>query len=91
MDHCNYQTDPMVCSRNIEFEIEDGIIRKVLFSGGCHGNLQGIKQLIKGMSMDDVISKLSGIKCGDKSTSCPDQLAKCLDEIKTNLLKKPIS
>ena len=80
MDHCNYQTDPMVCSRNIEFEIEDGIIRKVLFSGGCHGNLQGIAKLAVNRPAEEVCSLLKGIRCNGKPTSCPDQFATALQQ-----------
>lgn len=66
------------CSRQIDFEIEDNIIKQVLFTGGCHGNLQGISRLVQGMSCDEAIAKLEGIRCGYKPTSCPDQLAKAL-------------
>ena len=68
-----------VCCQVMQIQIsDDGIIEDAAFFGGCHGNLQGIKALIKGMKADDVIAKLQGIKCGAKDTSCPDQLAKCL-------------
>lgn len=67
------------CSKKIEFELsEDGIIKSVKFLGGCHGNLQGISALVTGMKAEDVIDKISGIRCGFKSTSCPDQLSKAL-------------
>lgn len=66
------------CCKLIQLAIENGTVRDVEFFGGCNGNLQGIKQLIKGMKVEDVISKLEGIKCGGKPTSCPDQLAQCL-------------
>lgn len=66
------------CSRFIDFEIEDGIVRNVRFTGGCHGNLQGIGALVEGMATEEVISRLEGILCRDKPTSCPDQLAKAL-------------
>ena len=69
------------CSSHIELEIEDGIVKEVFFWGGCNGNLQGISRLVKGMKIDDVISKLEGIRCGYRSTSCPDQLCKALREI----------
>ncbi|MBO5282231.1 MAG: TIGR03905 family TSCPD domain-containing protein [Lachnospiraceae bacterium] len=68
------------CSTAIDFEIEDGIIQSVKFTGGCNGNLQGISALVKGMKAEDAISKLKGIRCGFKSTSCPDQLAHALEE-----------
>lgn len=70
------------CSTEINFEVENNKITKISFTGGCSGNLQGICSLVKGMNIDDVISKLEGIKCGYKSTSCPDQLAKALKELK---------
>lgn len=67
-----------VCSRKITFEINDGIVSKVKFSGGCSGNTQGLSALAEGMKAEDVINKLSGIRCGFKSTSCPDQMAKAV-------------
>ena len=63
------------CSRSITFDIEDGVVRNVQFEGGCNGNLKGIGAIVDGMKVEDVIDKLSGIRCGFKSTSCPDQLA----------------
>ncbi len=69
------------CSRVIEIEIEDNVIKDVAFTGGCHGNLQGIGRLVRGMKAEDVIARLSGIRCGAKATSCPDQLAQALTEI----------
>ncbi|MBP3244161.1 MAG: TIGR03905 family TSCPD domain-containing protein [Bacteroidaceae bacterium] len=74
-----YQTQG-TCSKFIEFDVEDGIVNDVVFYGGCNGNLQGIARLVKGMKVDDVISRLEGINCGGKGTSCPDQLAKALRE-----------
>ena len=70
------------CSREISFEVEDGKVKNVSFFGGCNGNLKGISSLVEGMEVDEVIKKLEGIKCGFKQTSCPDQLAKALKEIK---------
>lgn len=67
-----------VCSRQIDFKLEDGIVRSVSFIGGCPGNLAGIAQLVEGLPAKTVIEKLAGIHCGDKETSCPDQLAKAL-------------
>ncbi len=81
MDNFSY-TPRGVCSRKIDVEIEDGIIRSVKYSGGCAGNTQGVAALIKGMSVDDAIERLSGIRCGFKATSCPDQLATALKEYK---------
>ena len=74
-----------VCSSSIELEIDDGIVKSVKFTGGCNGNLQGIGSLVEGMEVDDVIKKLSGIKCGFKGTSCPDQLAEALREYKSTV------
>ncbi len=70
------------CSQRILFEIEDGIVKNVQYIGGCHGNLQGISKLVEGMDVDEVISRIEGIRCGMKPTSCPDQLAKALKEAK---------
>ncbi|EOS35861.1 MAG: TIGR03905 family TSCPD domain-containing protein [Schaedlerella sp.] len=69
-----------VCSKLIQFDIENNKIRNVGFVGGCNGNLQGISRLIEGMDVDEAISRMEGIHCGYKSTSCPDQLAKALKE-----------
>ena len=69
------------CSSHIELEVEDGIMKQVFFWGGCNGNLQGISRLVKGMKVEDVIARLEGIKCGNRWTSCPDQLCKALREI----------
>lgn len=71
-----------VCSRKITIEVEDGIVQDVAFDGGCNGNTKGISGLVRGMKVDDVIERLENIKCGFKSTSCPDQLACALKEIK---------
>lgn len=75
----NY-TPKGVCSRKIHVEVENGIVQSVQFYGGCHGNTQGVAALAKGMKVEDVIERLQGIRCGMKPTSCPDQLAKCLQE-----------
>lgn len=66
------------CSTQINIDVENGIINEVEFFGGCNGNLQGISSLVKGMACEDAISKLEGIRCGFKPTSCPDQLARAL-------------
>ena len=68
------------CSQRIFFDIEDGKLVNVQFVGGCNGNLKGIASLVEGMKVEDVISRLEGICCGMKTTSCPDQLAKALKE-----------
>lgn len=70
------------CSRAITVTVEDDIITDVKFMGGCDGNLKGISSLVKGMHIDSAIEKLSGITCGFKPTSCPDQLAKALTQYK---------
>lgn len=74
------------CAREITIQIKDDkTIENVSFLGGCNGNLKGIAALVKGKTMDEVIGILKGIKCGFKATSCPDQLAKALEEIKEKL------
>ena len=70
-----------VCSRQINFEVENGIVTKLEVIGGCNGNLQGISKLVIGMKVEDVINKLKGIDCKGKGTSCPDQIARALEEI----------
>ncbi len=69
-----------VCSRRIDYEIEDGVVKYIEFTGGCNGNLSGISKLVVGMPVEQVIEILSGTTCGMKSTSCPDQLAQALKE-----------
>ena len=69
------------CSTSIDVELKDGVIDSVKFTGGCNGNLQGISALVKGMKPEEAISRLKGIRCGFKPTSCPDQLAHALDEM----------
>lgn len=66
------------CSRCIDFEVEDGVVKDVRFTGGCNGNLQGIGALVRGMKAEEVIARLDGIRCGNKPTSCPDQFARAL-------------
>ena len=68
------------CSQKIDFEIEDGIVKSVAFTGGCNGNTKGVANLVTGMKATDVIAKLKGTKCGFKDTSCPDQLAIALEQ-----------
>ncbi len=67
-----------VCSRAIEFEIDNGVVHNIKFIGGCSGNTQGVAALAEGMKVEDVISRCKNIKCGMKDTSCPDQLAAAL-------------
>ena len=69
-----------VCSRKMRIELEDGVIKHVEIEGGCRGNLQGISHLVEGMTAKEAIERMKGIKCGFKSTSCPDQLAIALTE-----------
>ena len=67
-----------VCSRSIDFEVENNIVTDCKFNGGCAGNTQGVARLVEGLDARDAIGKLAGIRCGFKATSCPDQLAKAL-------------
>jgi len=73
------------CSQRIFFEIDEGKVHNVQFMGGCNGNLQGLGRLVEGMNVDEVISRIDGIRCGMKSTSCPDQLATALKQAKDKL------
>lgn len=75
----SYQTEG-TCSRQIDVELDGDIVKEVTFHGGCHGNTQGISSLVKGMNVREVISRLEGIRCKSKSTSCPDQLSRALRE-----------
>ena len=77
--HYEYKTKG-TCSQRILFDLEDGIVRNLQYIGGCHGNLQGIAKLVEGMSAEEVIERVKGIRCGMKLTSCPDQLSKALEE-----------
>ncbi len=74
----NIYTTRGVCAREIRFEIDGDTIQHVEFVGGCSGNTQGVARLVEGMKVSDAIDKIEGIKCGPKSTSCPDQLAQAL-------------
>lgn len=69
-----------VCSRRMTFEIENGIVTDLKVEGGCNGNLKGIASLVKGLPVKEVIERLSGINCGGKGTSCPDQIAQALEK-----------
>ena len=75
-----HYTPSGVCARGIDFEVEDGIIKEVKFMGGCSGNTQGVAALIKGMEIKEAISRIKGINCNGKGTSCPDQLSKALEQ-----------
>jgi len=69
-----------VCSKKINYEIKDGVLHNVVFTDGCNGNLQGLSRLLEGMTPEEAIKRLKGISCGKKDTSCPDQLARALEE-----------
>lgn len=79
MEHIRY-TPQGVCSRQIDIDIEDGIIRAVAFTGGCSGNTQGVSRLLVGMTVTEAHDRLAGIRCGFKNTSCPDQLSRALEK-----------
>ena len=82
MKHIQYQTHG-TCSVLIDATADDNdVVQQVFFLGGCNGNLQGICRLIQGQRIDDIISRLDGIRCGDKPTSCPDQLCRALERLK---------
>lgn len=82
MKHIVYQTQG-TCSKMIDVTAdENDVIQQVFFVGGCNGNLQGVSRLVTGQKIDDVISRLNGIRCGAKSTSCPDQLCRALEQLK---------
>ena len=75
-----YKFNPRgVCSREITVEMDGDVVKSVSFYGGCHGNLQGISKLVKGMKYEDVISRLNNISCNGKPTSCPDQLCRAIE------------
>ncbi len=78
-DQITYNTHG-TCSRQIIIDIEDGVVQNVTFVGGCSGNTQGVASLARGMRVEDVITRLRGIRCGGKPTSCPDQLAQALEQ-----------
>lgn len=77
--HICYTTEG-TCSRQIDITLEEGVIRSVSFTGGCQGNQQGIAALVQGLTVEQVVSRLEGIDCKGKGTSCPDQLAKALKQ-----------
>ena len=81
MNHFTYQPSG-VCSRQIDIDVEGDTIVKVTFTGGCSGNTQGVAALIAGMNIDEAISRIEGIHCGPRSTSCPDQLSRALKAYK---------
>ena len=73
------------CSTQIDLELDGNVVHNVKFTGGCNGNLQGISRLVEGMDIDEVIARTRGIRCGMKPTSCPDQLARALEQAKEQL------
>ncbi|MCC8014096.1 MAG: TIGR03905 family TSCPD domain-containing protein [Eubacterium sp.] len=73
-----------VCSRQIHFEVKENKLHNVTFVGGCSGNTQGVGRLVEGMDVDEAIKRLKGIRCGFRPTSCPDQLARALEEWKAS-------
>lgn len=80
--HIQYETQG-TCSKLIDVTAdENNVIQQVFFMSGCHGNLQGICQLVRGQKIDDVIARINGIRCGNKETSCPDQLCRALEQLK---------
>lgn len=84
MKHIQYETQG-TCSVLIDVTADDNdVIQQVFFLGGCKGNLQGICRLVQGQKIDDVINRLDGIRCGDKPTSCPDQLCRALEKLKNS-------
>lgn len=84
----HHYTTSGVCSREINFEIDNGKVKNVTFISGCPGNLQGISKLVEGMPIPEVIKRLRGICCGLKDTSCPDQLARALEQLEAGTKKK---
>lgn len=89
IDRIEFKTQG-TCSKMIIVDIEDDIIKDIQFQGGCNGNLKGIGSLAIGFHINDIIHKLRGITCGNKGTSCPDQLAICLEEYAKEKLKSKI-
>lgn len=79
----DYEYKPKgVCSRKITFSVEDGKVKNVVFEGGCNGNGKGVGALVEGMRVEEAVSRMRGITCGMKPTSCPDQLAQALEQTK---------
>jgi len=77
-----------VCSQKMEFELNGSVIKKLVVTNGCNGNLSGIGKLVEGMEIDEVITRLQGINCGTRTTSCPDQIAKALIEFRETINNK---
>ena len=79
--HTAFQTSQMVCSARIDIETSADVIRRVKYTAGCNGNTQGIAALVAGMKISDAITRLEGIQCNGRGTSCPDQLARALKKL----------
>ena len=77
-----------VCAKQMEVKVENDIVMDLTVFGGCNGNLKGISSLVRGLKIDEVIERLSGIRCGMKDTSCPDQIAKCLLAYKSEKMQE---
>ena len=77
-------TNKGTCSTQVSFDLNDGIITNVSYVGGCNGNLQGVSRLVEGQKAEEVLGRLKGIRCGVKPTSCPDQLARAIEEALAN-------
>ncbi len=76
------------CSSRISFDINNGVVSNVKFTGGCNGNLKGISSLVDGMKGEDIVKKVKGLKCGFKNTSCPDQLALAIEQAMKEEIKQ---
>ena len=81
--HVKYNTKG-TCAVRIEFDVEDGVVKNIVFLGGCDGNHKGIAALVEGQKPEEVAKKLKGITCGRRITSCPDQLALALEDFMKN-------
>ena len=77
----SFQTSEAVCSLRIDIDLEGDTVRRVQYTGGCHGNTQGLSALCAGMKKDELIARLDGIDCHGRGTSCPDQLARALKQL----------
>lgn len=77
--HISYDTKG-ICAVKIDFDVENGVVRNLSFKGGCEGNHKGLSRLVEGMPADEVVSRLKGLTCGPRNSSCPDQLACALEE-----------
>ncbi len=69
-----------ICASKVDFDVEDGVVKNVVFTGGCDGNHKGLAALAEGMTPEEIVKRMKGITCGFRSTSCPDQLTAALEE-----------